>query len=94
MDFADVFSRLLDERNISSYRFARDFGVADSVVSYWRSGGKVPQMDNMKRIAEYFGVTIDYLMGVDTEGKKNPPSEEEIRFALGGGERVCIKRTV
>lgn len=58
----------------------------------WRKG-RMPGTKAAKAIADYFGVTVDYLLGAE-EAKKAPASEEtrasddELKFALfgGGGE--------
>ena len=57
-------------------------------VSDWKNKGAVPSAPNLKKIADYFGVSTDYLLG--NTDIKNPPdqqSPEEIaKVALFGGD--------
>ena len=58
----EVFVRLLQENNVSTYRVAKETGIAQSVFSAWKKGLSVPKTDKMQKIADYFGVTVNYLM--------------------------------
>ena len=61
------FARLLRERGVTPYRVHKETGVAQSTLSDWKNGKSVPSVENLKRIAAYFGVTIDYLADVEWE---------------------------
>lgn len=61
------FARLLREHNVTPYRVHKETGVAQSTLSDWKNGKSVPSVENLKRIATYFGVTIDYLADVEWE---------------------------
>ena len=45
--------------------FAIDLGVSQPTVSDWESGRKVPSAKSTAKIADYFGVSVDYLIGRD-----------------------------
>jgi len=55
---------LCKERGISPTKLATDLGLSTSTPNGWKNGS-VPQPSTLKKIADYFGVTIEYL----TEGK-------------------------
>ncbi len=57
------FEQLLQSRGISSYKVAKDTGVSQTALSNWRSGKSLPTAKTLQKLADYFGVTIDYLMG-------------------------------
>ncbi len=61
------FSELLSARNISVYRISKDTGISPSTFTDWKNGRSVPKADKMRRIAEYFGVSLDTLLGVDID---------------------------
>lgn len=87
--FFDRFQSLCKDRGISVYRACTDIGLNRSAVAKWKSGGK-PNGTTAAKMAEYFGVTTDYLL-CETEISPAPAgsrvvSDEEIKFALFGGD--------
>ena len=87
--FFNRFKALCDERNISVYFACTEIGLNRSAVNKWKAGGK-PNGTTAAKLAEYFGVTTDYLLGQSEEkipgAKSRAVSEEEIKFALFGGD--------
>lgn len=91
--FFNRFKDLCDERGISVYQACMDIGLNRSAVAKWKSGGK-PNGSTAAKFAAYFGVTTDYLLGQsdrrNPEPRKSAASEEDIKFALFGGDRENI----
>jgi repressor LexA len=56
------FEQLVKARGITTYRVAKDIGLAPTVFSDWKSGKSKPKVDKLKKIADYFGVTIEYFL--------------------------------
>lgn len=54
-------------KNLSQVELARALGVSKQSVSNWENDNIQPSIDMLVRIAEYFGVTTDYLLGRDEE---------------------------
>lgn len=63
----EIFEQLLLKNNISSYRVSKDTGIAQSVFSSWKNGISTPKQDKLKIVADYFNVTVDYLMGIERD---------------------------
>ena len=63
--------------------------VSRATVNYWKNGN-VPKQDTLIKIANYFNVSVDYLLG--NEEQKNPAtdSDEMLMFALYGGDNADI----
>lgn len=61
MGFAQNLCDLMQKRNVSSYKLAKDLGVHISTVSNWR-GGAAPQVGHAQKVAEYFSITVDELL--------------------------------
>lgn len=61
------FLKLLEERNISSYKVAKDTGLTATLFSDWKRGKSRPKADKLKILADYFGVSIEYFLK-ETEG--------------------------
>lgn len=58
----EKFEQLVKERGITAYRVAKDIGLAPTVFSDWKSGKSKPKIDKLKKIADYFGVSIEYFL--------------------------------
>ena len=86
--FFNRFKALCDERDISVYRACTDIGLNRSAVAKWKSGGS-PNGTTAAKLAEYFGVSTDYLLGQsDLRTAAEPErtvSDDDIKFALFGG---------
>lgn len=62
---------LIQQKNITQRDLAKAVGVSTGNISDWKSGRSKPSFDVLARIAKYFGVSTDYLLGL-TETKENP----------------------
>ena len=61
------FKRLQDlrkENNISQKAIAELFGYNQACVSQWEGGSREPRFDELIIIAQFFGVSTDYLLGL------------------------------
>ena len=66
--------KLREEKNMSQYVFAKDFGIAQSTVGGWESGKREPNFETMQKLADYFNVSVDYLLGRDETPVSSPQS--------------------
>lgn len=58
------YERILKERGLTNYKVSKDTGIAQSVLSTWKTKGTTPRADKLQILAEYLGVSVDYLLGV------------------------------
>lgn len=66
-----VLARILQlckERGISVSRLEKEVGLGNATIRLWDSSS--PRVDNLKRVADYFGVTVDSLLG-SVDGPKD-----------------------
>lgn len=56
------FEQLVNARGITAYRVAKDTGMTPTVFSDWKNGKSKPKADKLKKLADYFGVTIEYFL--------------------------------
>lgn len=54
--------KLLDEHNVTAYQLSKDTGIPYSCIADYRSGRSKPKLDKLKKIADYFGVSIEYFL--------------------------------
>lgn len=62
--FTNRLKELRAEKKISQLKFSNEMGVVQQTISKWESGISEPEYDMLIKIAKYFGVSIDYLLGV------------------------------
>lgn len=62
MDYK-TFEELLKINKTTVYRVAKDTGIAPSTLSDWKNGRSAPKADKIRRLAAYFGVSTDYMLG-------------------------------
>ncbi len=79
MDYK-IFENLLKMNKTTVYRVSKSTGISASTFTDWKTGRSVPKLDKIKLIAEYFGVSLDYMINeehavpadVEREGKCVP----------------------
>lgn len=83
--FWENFLRLCNGKEISPNALAVALKIPSGSITNWKNG-MVPRQATLLRIADYFGVSVEYLLN----GQEKKPSEtedlEEIRVALFGGD--------
>lgn len=52
--------KLCKDRGINIAELERTVGIGNGVISRWEKGN--PRIDNLKAVADYFGVTVDELL--------------------------------
>lgn len=81
MAFAQNFGYCLDQMGLSPYAFAQIIGVSNQGVLNWKKGVSIPYSKTQQKIANYFGITVEALMGgelpvLPPEGAKKAPATE------------------
>ncbi len=66
----DIFEKLCEENGVTPYRVCKETGITTATISNWKAGRYVPKQDKMKKIADFFGVSVDYLMTGEEESEK------------------------
>lgn len=65
MTFHDRVNALCAERGISITKLASELGFSSSTPNNWRDMTGLPRAKTVKAVADYFGVSVDYLKGDD-----------------------------
>lgn len=68
MSFAEKLHELRISRNISQKELADNLGVAQSSVNYWEKGQRDPSITMVKKIADYFGISVDEMLEWKPDG--------------------------
>ena len=79
MEFKDVIKQLRKEKKLKQSDLAEILNVDRTAVGKWEQGKNKPNADTLLVIADYFGVSTDYLLGISdiredlSSNKKEPP---------------------
>ena len=63
--FSERLKDLRIEKNLTQTALANETGLSQAIIANWEAGKKSPTLDSLIIIAKYFGVTIDYLAGLE-----------------------------
>ena len=63
------FADLLVKSNKTAYQVAKETGIAQSVLSDWKTGRSKPKFDKLLILAKYFGVPVEYFAEGDGKGE-------------------------
>jgi len=92
--FYDVYCALCEKNGLTPSGAASKIGFNRASVTVWKNTGKAPKQELLLKIADFFGVTTDYLLTGD-ENKKAPTqegerkvSDDDIKFALWGTREI------
>lgn len=89
----EIFEQLLQKHGLSAYKVAKETGVTQSTLSDWKRGRSTPKTENMKKLADFFGVTVEYLM----TGKEERSSEltrrdqKEVESIIASTENLLMQ---
>lgn len=97
LNIGDTIKRLRKEREITQEEFAEVLGVSCQSVSRWENDSCYPDIELIPTIAEFFGISIDRLMGIDETKEKEAVSKylDEFQIAISKGnidECITIAR--
>lgn len=88
--FADCLKSLRKARKINQTSLADTFGVSQATIASWEAGRRQPDFETLLKIADFFQVSTDYLLGrmpmtVEVKKESPPPigdDEMQLTFKL------------
>lgn len=60
--FQEKFREIIQSRNLTPYKIAKDTGISQGLMAEYNRGEKIPTVNNLIKIANYLEVSIDYLL--------------------------------
>lgn len=83
----EIFEQLLSKYGVTAYRVAKETGITTATLTNWKQGKYTPKQDKLQKIADYFGVSLDYLM----TGNTTEPVKEKAPELTSRDERDIAK---
>ena len=68
--YYENFKNLCDQAGVTPGEVSRHTGVASSTLTMWKQGAYTPKTEKLQKIADYFGVSLDYLR-TDTNSQRD-----------------------
>ena len=69
--------RLLKDYNLKQNELTNYLGLSKNIFTDWKSGRNTSYMKHLPKIAEFFDVSVDYILG-----KETPTLENNFTYAL------------
>ena len=64
VQFSERIKALRNEKGVGQNKMAEDLSVSNASISYWETGKQIPSAEVIFKMATYFGVSADYLLGL------------------------------
>lgn len=79
--FYDVYMRLCEENNEKPYALVLKLGAKNnSIVANWKKLGSIPRPDFLQKIADYFGVSMAYILEESVKGSESEAKSELLDY--------------
>ena len=70
--FSTMLNKLLDDKQFTAYKLSKALNISQGLMSDYKNGIRTPTTANLIKIADYFNVSVDYLLGRTDENYKPP----------------------
>lgn len=77
MAIGEQIKLLREQKDLDRYELAEKIGVSYHTIAKYETGERTPPSDIIEKLADFFEVTTDYLLGRDTPPARPRPTEEE-----------------
>lgn len=76
--FSNRLTAEIERRGMMKKDFGAAIGASDVTVSYWCNGKRIPNLQQIIGIAEFLGVSIDYLVGLSDNPNRFPSLADDL----------------
>ena len=87
--FPNILKQLRKSRKLNQATLAEALGMSQATITSWENGKRIPDIEMLVKLADYFGVTTDYLLGrtpmeievIHDDPPPLPPEQIEMVFS-------------
>ena len=80
MEFHDRLKMLIEERHMTQKQVAQELKIAPSTLGGYVQGTSEPDFETLRRIAGFFQVSSDYLLGLPESPARSPLENDVLRI--------------
>lgn len=78
MTFFERLQSLMDSQNLNQKKLSDVIGIRQALISEWKKNGNLPSGETAIKIADYFNVSLDYLLTGEEKNNEYSPDEIEL----------------
>ncbi len=82
LKFGERIKRIRATQKLTQQAFADKVGVSKATVNSWENNGKFPAVDTAAKIADAFGVSLDWLCGIEDKAARKMETYGDLFAAL------------
>ena len=82
MTFGEILKKLRKGKGLTQIEFASEFNISNGTIAMWEIDKRQPDSETLTKLADYFEVSVDYLLG---RNEKSPSEERK-----SGGKRIPV----
>ncbi len=71
MELGSVLALLRNTKGLNQREFAKELGVSNGAVAMWETNKRQPDLEMLRKIAAFFNVSTDYILGIEKSGGNN-----------------------
>ena len=90
MEFSDRLKSLLEDRDTTWAEVSKALNIGRNQQKYWETHASLPDGRTLIKLASYFEVTSDYLLGIDTLKEKTIMILDDPDLVLTADEKWFI----
>jgi transcriptional regulator with XRE-family HTH domain len=76
--FGERLRKAREDRGLSQGELGQKAGLQPSAISHFESGRRSPSFDNLRRLADALSVTLDFLLGRESEARSAGPVADQL----------------
>ena len=73
--------------SLTQLEFGEKFNYTDKTVSRWESGTVIPSVETLKQIADFYGVSVDYIL---TEHKSSKEFQSTVKKTINARNKIIL----
>lgn len=89
-----IFENLLKLHQTTVYRVAKATGISATTFTDWKNGRSAPKADKLKRIADHFGVSLAYMLGLEEDAGDASECRVPIIGEIRAGSPIITEQTL
>lgn len=82
MNIGERIAQLRKSKSMSQFQLAKTLNIATSTLGMYETNRRKPNMEMLEKLADFFGVSIDYLLGRETIDKSDIDLDKAIDNAM------------
>ena len=80
--FISIIDELLKEKGVTATKMLEECKIGKNQYTYWKKNGNVPSGAILQKLADYFGISVDYLLGKGDSEKDDANNADLSKYGI------------